>query len=180
MNDSLYSRVLMSPCFRALLKNEYGVLFLGDLSAIGIHDSTMLWVENMLTVSQLSKVTHTTPDAIRHYVRIGLLKPTRCRDNGYKQFSEDDIKKTEFIRRAKGLGFTLRDIQTIFDHSDDGRSPCPAVRNLIQKRIDENRDRLTDLNNLQQRMDDALEKWKSMPDGEPDGESICHLIESVI
>jgi len=133
----------------------------------------------MLTVSQLSKVTNTTPDAIRHYVRIGLLKPARCPDNGYKQFSDGDVKKAEFIRRAKGLGFTLRDIQTIFDHSDDGRSPCPAVRDLIQKRIDQNRCRLADLNNLQQRMDDALGKWKSMPDGEPDGEAICHLIESI-
>jgi len=75
----------------------------------------MLWVENMLTVSQLSKVTNTTPDAIRHYVRIGLLKPARCPDNGYKLFSDDDVKKAEFIRRAKGLGFTLRYDQTIAD-----------------------------------------------------------------
>jgi len=133
----------------------------------------------MLTVSQLSKVAQITPDAIRHYVRIGLLRPTRSADNGYKLFGEDDVKKAEFICRAKGLGFTLRDIQTIFEHSDDGRSPCPAVRELIQQRIDENRQRLADLNNLLHRMDSALEKWELMPDGEPDGEAICRLIESV-
>jgi len=135
--------------------------------------------ENMITVSVLSRASQTTADAIRHYVRIGLLSPTRNPDNGYKIFSDDDIKKVKFIRRAKGLGFTLRDIQTIFDHSNYGRSPCPAVRDMIRGRIDENRSKLEELIQLQQRMDDALEKWKSMPDGEPDGDAICHLIESI-
>ena len=134
----------------------------------------------MLTVSEISKAVRATPDAIRHYVRIGLLKPSRDPVNGYKLFSEVDIKKAKFICRAKGLGFTLKDIQTIFEHSTDGRSPCPAVREIIQQRINENRSRLAELNALQKRMDDALDKWNSMPDGEPDGEAICHLIESVV
>jgi len=133
----------------------------------------------VLKVSELSKAAQTTPDAVRHYVRIGLLKPSRDPVSGYKLFSDVDIKKTKFIRRAKGLGFTLRDIQTIFSHSNEQRPPCPAVRGIIRQRIDENRGRLAQLNSLQQRMDDALKKWKSMPDGEPDGDAICHLIESV-
>ncbi len=133
----------------------------------------------MLTVSELSRTTQTTPDAVRHYVRIGLLIPSRNPVNGYKLFSDHDVKKVKFICRAKGLGFSLRDIQTIFDHCDDERSPCPAVRSIIQQRINENRARLAELNRLQQRMDEALEKWKAMPDGEPNGEEICHLIESI-
>jgi len=133
----------------------------------------------MLTVSELSKMTKITPDAIRHYVRIGLLTPARDPDNGYKLFCDNDIKKVKFICRAKGLGFTLRDIQTIFKHSHEGRSPCPVVRDIIRQRVDENRSRLAELNSLQHRMDDALGKWESMPDGEPNGEAICHLIESI-
>lgn len=134
----------------------------------------------MLTVSELSKEAQATSDAIRHYARIGLLVPSRDPVNDYKLFSNNDIKKVKFIRDAKGLGFTLKDIQIIFDHSNEGTSPCPVVRDIIQQRIDQNRSKLAELNALQQRMDDALEKWKSMPDGEPDGEAICHLIESII
>jgi len=134
----------------------------------------------MLTVSELSKAAQATSDAIRHYARIGLLVPSRDPLNDYKLFSNNDIKKVKFIRGAKGLGFTLKDIQIIFDHSNEGTSPCPVVRDIIQQRIDQNRSKLAELNMLQQRMDDALLKWKSMPDGEPDGEAICHLIESII
>jgi hypothetical protein len=31
---------------------------------------------------------------------------------------------------------------------------------------------------LQKRMEQALEQWADMPDGVPDGHSVCHLIES--
>lgn len=134
----------------------------------------------MLTVSELSKAAQTTADTIRHYTRIGLLAPLRDPGNDYRLFSDTDIKRVKFILRAKGLGFTLSDIKIIFKHSNDGQSPCPAVRDIIRQRIDENRSRLAELNALQQRMDNALDKWKSMPDGEPNGEAICHLIESIV
>ena len=131
----------------------------------------------MLTVGELSKQVNITADAIRHYVRIGLLTPSRDPDNGYKLFDRDDVKKTAFIRRAKLLGFTLHDIQIILNHSDEGQSPCPLVRDLIQQRLSENKERLGELNALQHRMEQAMDKWHAMPDGTPNGDAICHLIE---
>ncbi|MDP2695351.1 MAG: MerR family transcriptional regulator [Gallionella sp.] len=133
----------------------------------------------MLTVSELSKAAQVTPDAVRHYVRLGLLKPQRHPDTDYKLFSDGDVKKAKFIRQAKGLGFTLADIQVIFDHCTRGQSPCPAVREIIQRRIKENEARLDELTMLHNRMAVAVEHWKTMPDGEPDGDAICYLIESV-
>lgn len=133
----------------------------------------------MLTVSELSKLVKATPDTIRHYVRIGLLTPSRNLENGYRQFNNNEIIKVTFILRAKSLGFTLHDIQIMFDHTDKGQSPCPEVRDIIKKRINENRVRLMELNMLQQRMDAALASWQTMPNGEPDGNAICHLIESI-
>lgn len=133
----------------------------------------------MLTVSELSKAAQVTPETVRHYVRVGLLTPERHPASNYRLFSSGDIKKVRFIRQAKGLGFSLSDIQLIFEHSDRGRSPCPAVREIIQERIKKNRVRLDELNTLLRRMDEAVEQWKTMPDGEPDGDAICYLIESV-
>jgi DNA-binding transcriptional MerR regulator len=133
----------------------------------------------MFTVGELSKETQTTADAIRHYARIGLLSPSRNPGNNYKLFSHDDVKRLKFICRAKKLGFTLQDIKVIFEHCGHGDSPCPLVRDTIEQRIEQNRVVLAELIAMQQRMDDALKKWKSMPDGSPDGSAICHLIESI-
>ncbi|MFV2057392.1 MAG: MerR family transcriptional regulator [Thiohalomonadales bacterium] len=134
----------------------------------------------MFTVSELAKKAEVTADTVRHYVHVGLLSPERNPINGYKYFDNADITRVRFVRQAKNLGFTLADIGEILDHSMHGDSPCPQVREIIQCRISENRAKLEALNILQQHMEDALLHWQSMPDGLPDGESICHLIESLI
>jgi len=133
----------------------------------------------MLTVSGLSKSANVTTDSVRHYVRIGLLKPKRNPENGYKLFKKDDIKKVMFIRQAKNLGFTLSDIKKIINHSHKSESPCPTVRKIIERHIKENKAKLLEIVALQKRMEKALKKWETMPDGEPDGHAICHLIESI-
>lgn len=133
----------------------------------------------MITVKELAKRTGVTPDTVRHYVRIGLLKPRRNPGNRYKLFTDADVRRLHFIRQAKSLGYTLDEIEKIFHDSSRGRSPCPRVRDIIHSRIHENRVRLVELNALQQRMEDALTRWKAMPDGVPDGESVCHLIEAI-
>ncbi len=139
----------------------------------------MVLENKMLTVGELSKKVNVTADAIRHYVRIGLLIPSRDPDNGYKLFGQEDERKIAFIRRAKLLGFTLHDIQIVLNHSDKGQSPCPLVRDLIQQRLTENKERLRELNALQHRIEQAMDKWQTMPNGMPDGNAICQLIEAI-
>jgi len=132
----------------------------------------------VLTVSEISKLANVTTDTVRHYVQLGLLIPIRNPSNGYKLFKEDDIKRLKFICQAKGLGFTLSDISKIINHSSNALSPCPTVREIIEQRIVDNKQKLNELNALQARMEMALERWKTMPDGVPDGNAICHLIET--
>jgi len=131
------------------------------------------------TVTQLARYAGVTSDAVRYYVRLGLLKPVRDPCNDYRLFEKEDIKRLRFIRQAKGLGYTLDDIAQIFTDAENGRSPCPRVREIIHHRMQENRQRLDELNALQTRMEDAMQQWSAMPDGIPDGHSICHLIESL-
>ncbi|MCF6336363.1 MAG: MerR family transcriptional regulator [Gammaproteobacteria bacterium] len=73
-----------------------------------------------MKVSELSRLTRVTPAAIRHYVRVGLLHPKRNPVNDYQLFSDFDVKRVNFIRQAKGLGFSLSDIQEIFKHGKQG------------------------------------------------------------
>jgi len=134
----------------------------------------------MYTVTELARQADITPGAVRHYVHIGLLSPEKNPVNGYQYFDDADVTRVRFVRQAKNLGFTLADIDIILNHSMAGDSPCPQVREIIQRRIAENRAKLEALKILQNRMQSAVNKWERMPDGLSDGESICHLIESII
>lgn len=133
----------------------------------------------MLKVSELANLADVTQDAVRHYVRVGLLTPERDEGNGYKLFSQKDVQQVRFIRQAKQLGFSLQEIKQIFQQSGQGDSPCPLVRELLQQRIIENQKKIAALIALQSRMEGALEQWQSMPDGIPNGDSVCCLIESL-
>ena len=132
-----------------------------------------------MQVKEISDKASVSTDVVRYYTRIGLLKPQRCETNGYKLYSEKDLTLLRFILRAKSLGFTLSEIQEIMDHADDGKSPCPMVREILVQRIHDNRKKLDALVELQNRMELAIKKWVEMPDQLPDGDSVCHLIESV-
>lgn len=131
-----------------------------------------------MTVAQVAKKTGVTPDAIRHYCRISLLRPRRDRRSGYKQFTATDIQRLTFISKAKRLGFTLREVAEIIRTSMTGQTPCPFVRSIVAERLFENDRNLSEIRLLQARMKAAAAQWATMPDGIPDGDSICHLIES--
>lgn len=132
-----------------------------------------------MTVSELARRAGVTADAVRHYTRNGLLVPIRDERNGYKCYSSNDLSRLLFIRKARLLGFSLADVSDILRESCHGRSPCPQVRKIMERRILETRRKLRDLQKLQMRMEHAAELWAHMPDGMPDGNAVCHLIEKI-
>ncbi len=135
-------------------------------------------LEKMLTVTELARSSNTTQHAVRYYTRMGLLRPERDPNNDYRLFHQREINWLRFVQQAKQLGYTLAEIKEIMHDSDHKQSPCPRVREILQCRIKENREKLEELMNLQNRMEKALHQWNNMPDGIPDGDSVCHLIES--
>jgi MerR family Zn(II)-responsive transcriptional regulator of zntA len=132
----------------------------------------------MITANILAKSADVPIHTVRHYTRIGLLKPSRDFRNGYKIYKRSDKQRLRFIMSAKELGFTLAEIEDILDHAVHGDSPCPMVREVVEKRVAENRQKIRDLKRLQKRLEDALDMWKTMKDKTPNGDSVCFLIES--
>ncbi|HFD79674.1 MAG TPA: MerR family transcriptional regulator [Gammaproteobacteria bacterium] len=131
-----------------------------------------------MTVTELARRAGTTPHAVRYYTRMGLLQANRDPYNGYRLYDAREIGSLRFIRHAKRLGYTLAEIREIIQDSEQGRSPCPRVREILLRRIEENRRQLEELMALQERMERALSQWSKMPDGIPDGRSVCQLIEA--
>jgi DNA-binding transcriptional MerR regulator len=132
----------------------------------------------MMTASVLAKRTNVPLFTIRYYTRIGLLKPSRDLRNGYKIYKQTDKERLKFIDSAKNLGFSLAEIEEILDHAVQGDSPCPMVREIVEKRAKENKEKIRELKKLQARLENALDMWKTMKNADPTGTSVCHLIES--
>lgn len=63
-------------------------------------------------IGELAKRTNTTPKAIRHYEKIGLL-PVAQRKGKYRIYQEIDIYAVQMIRLAQSVGFGLKELQEI-------------------------------------------------------------------
>lgn len=133
----------------------------------------------MLTAGILAKKTNLPIYTVRHYTRIGLLNPSKNSQNGYKLYQPSDAVRLKFIVAAKELGFTLAEISHILDKAEKGSSPCPSVRQIIVHHIEENKRKIKELQSLQKKMENALKDWNNLQDSMPNGDSVCHLIESV-
>ncbi|WP_018416551.1 MerR family transcriptional regulator [Teredinibacter turnerae] len=131
-----------------------------------------------MRVKDLAIRLDVNPDTIRFYTRKGFIKPFKNTENGYQDFSLEDEARARFILGARGLGFTVADIEEILAVSDEHHTPCPLVRDLIEQRLQETEERFNEMQRLRDRMRLAVAEWKNLPDSEPKGRSICNLIES--
>lgn len=135
--------------------------------------------ETFLTVTAVARGAGVEAHVVRFYARSGLIRAARYAANGYRQFVPLDVKRVRFVRAAQSLGFTLGEIREVMRRSRHRKTPCPLVRDIIRRRLIENRERLRDVTALQRRMQRASERWHRMPDQVPHGDAICALIESV-
>ena len=126
----------------------------------------------MMTAAVLAKRSNVPLFTVRYYTRIGLLKPSRDLRNGYKIYKQSDKERLQFISAAKELGFTLAEIEDILDHAAHNNSPCPMVREVVEKRIVENKAKIREMQQLQKRLEKAAETWKTMKDKLTSGERV--------
>ncbi len=65
------------------------------------------------TIGQLARRAGVGVETVRFYERQGLLAPPPRGTSGYRQYPEDAVARLHFIRRAKALGFSLREIREL-------------------------------------------------------------------
>ena len=88
----------------------------------------------MYTVKQLSKLAGVTPRTLHHYDQIGLLKPSRVGDNGYRYYGEDSLLRLQQILLYRELDMPLDDIKKIMGRRDfDVLGALQSHRDALQK-----------------------------------------------
>ena len=97
----------------------------------------MKWI---MTVGQMSKLFNITAETLRHYDRIGLLKPIVNEENGYRYYSIKEMEKLDLILDAKYLEIPLSNIKDVI--SNDSIENYVELIDLQEKTIDEKIDHL--------------------------------------
>lgn len=120
---------------------------------------------------ELAKRTGSNIETIRYYERIGLLPNPPRSENGFRRYDESHLTRLMFVRRARGLGFTLDEVQDLLRLVDGGHYTCAQVQELALSHIDEIQRKIKDL----RRMERALKEMATQCSGEKVPE--CPIIE---
>lgn len=69
----------------------------------------------MMTVKQVSRLTGVSVRALHHYDAIGLLKPTKVTEAGYRLYDDTALRRLQTILLFRELEFPLKEIGRILD-----------------------------------------------------------------
>src|ERR1044071_5804846 len=125
----------------------------------------MQLLQDTLTIGQLAKAANVPTSTIRFYERRGLFKADGRTDSNYRTYTTRNAERLKFIRAAQATGFSLKDIREMLalTYSDD--PPCQEVATLIQRRLQDVKQRLRELKRVERTLTTAL---KSCCKGGPD------------
>ena len=115
-----------------------------------------------MNIGQAAATTGVSAKRIRYYEQIGLLDRAKRSASGYRVFDRNDLHTLNFIRRARGLGFSVPKISTLLELWHDQRRRSADVKRLAETHLDELREKIIEL----QAMVDTLQHLADRCDGD--------------
>lgn len=92
----------------------------------------------MYTVKELARLTGLTSRTLRYYDAIGLLRPRRDRENGYRLYGPEEVDRLQQILLYRELGLPLEEIRRILDAPGFDRTG--ALREHLDRLLERRRE----------------------------------------
>ncbi|RDX35612.1 MerR family transcriptional regulator [Kangiella sp. HD9-110m-PIT-SAG07] len=112
----------------------------------------------MLTIGKLAKEVNIGVETVRYYQRKGLIKvPTKT--EGFRKYSQEDLRGLKFIREAQKAGFTLSEIKELLalDSSHDHE----RAQQLASARIKELDDKIEEMQQARDRLENLFHQCET-------------------
>ncbi|MEO8313320.1 MAG: MerR family transcriptional regulator [Pseudomonadota bacterium] len=97
-------------------------------------------------IGTLAKRVGVSIDTIRYYEKTGLLSAKTRLQSGYRRYSEVEVTRLRFIRRAQALGFTLKEVKDLLTLSSQRN--VSRVRLSAEKKLSDVDARIVELQRI--------------------------------
>jgi Cu(I)-responsive transcriptional regulator len=90
-----------------------------------------------MNIGEAARHSGVSAKMIRHYEGIGLIPKASRTYSGYRTYSANDVHTLRFVRRARNLGFSIKQIEQLLGLWRNQRRPSSKVKALAQEHIEE-------------------------------------------
>ena len=105
-----------------------------------------------MKIGELSRATGTNIETIRYYERIGLLPaPDRTAAN-YRSYGDPHRARLTFVRHSRDLGFTIEEIRSLLDLSDDPGRDCSEADRIASRHLAQVEEKIAQLTLLREEL----------------------------
>lgn len=104
----------------------------------------------LLTIGQLANLTGTTPDTLRYYEKMKLIKASTRSQANYRYYEPEVVRTIRFIRGAKALNFTLAEIRSLLTLSTSDKANCAEVIVKAETKIKEAASKIAELKEIKE------------------------------
>jgi len=109
-----------------------------------------------IAIGRLAKRTGTNIETIRYYERVGLLPAPARSQGGYRLYRTGHLKRLNFVRRARALGFSIGEVRTLLRLADERKRPCAEVRVVAEAHLADVRNKIADLRTMERVLRDTV------------------------
>jgi Cu(I)-responsive transcriptional regulator len=106
----------------------------------------------ILNIGKVAKLSNLTVKTVRYYADIGLVRPLKNNSTGYRDFSEDDLARLQFIAKARKFNFSIQECEELLSLYSDKNRPSKEVKALTLEKISEIDAKLIQLNELRRQL----------------------------
>lgn len=130
----------------------------------------------MLKISELAAKTGLSAHTLRFYEKNGLITASDRSEAGYRFYNDADIRRAEFVKTARNIGFSLEDIgQLLSIRVDKTSHSCQDVTDITRNKLDEVNAKIAELESMQGTLQILLDSCC----GGPEKATQCSIMDAL-
>jgi MerR family transcriptional regulator, copper efflux regulator len=111
-----------------------------------------------MNIGTIAKRSGLPAKTIRYYESIRLIPPALRSEGNYRTYSEHDLQTLKFVQRARGLGFSVKDVAKLLTLWQDRRRASAEVRQLAQEHVSEIDRKIEELKGMRRTLTHLIEE----------------------
>jgi Cu(I)-responsive transcriptional regulator len=101
-----------------------------------------------MNIGEAAKVSGVNAKLIRHYESIGIIPKASRTESGYRTYTEPDVHILTFVKRARGLGFSMKEIKKLVGLWRNKSRASSEVKSLAMKHVEEMEQKVAELQEM--------------------------------